>query len=275
MPQLGSQLGSIVRRYFFSFLVVAYFGLSTYAWAQFPYDNICPMDETGATGNYTITLGDGTTTDIEVMDNKQYQFCNQHWYGWNEGLILGFVAPTSGVQGDMTWMSKSQENAVDFFGLVFCVMVFVVLFFILGRETLDLVLRWFANVYSPSDQIQHIDFSCNEGIIAYVPQIIIPGIPFAFLCCDVDGIEDLIGWTDPGSSYDAHNLIFDIPWDGLTRSTAVEENAEEKTRASPEIEDHVKERALSIAKERPIYSSVYHYPPAWLAELSEQKEESS
>mmetsp|Transcript_9090 Transcript_9090/g.13350 ORF Transcript_9090/g.13350 Transcript_9090/m.13350 type:complete len:127 (+) Transcript_9090:122-502(+) len=45
----------------------------------------------------------------------------------------------------------------------------------------------------------------------YVPEVVVPGYAFPFLLCDIDNIDqDSIGWSDPYSSYDAHNIVFDV-----------------------------------------------------------------
>lgn len=55
-------------------------------------------------------------------------------------------------------------------------------------------------------------FSDVLEINAYVPQQVVPGYIFPFLLCDVDEVDHtLIGWADPYSSYDSHNIIFDVP----------------------------------------------------------------
>lgn len=49
-------------------------------------------------------------------------------------------------------------------------------------------------------------------MIGYIPQANVTGNPFPILLCDVDSINpELIGWADPYSSYDRHNIIFDTP----------------------------------------------------------------
>jgi len=61
-------------------------------------------------------------------------------------------------------------------------------------------------------ELEAIRFSQIDEIHAYIPQVSIEGYLFPFLLCDVDNInEDMIGWDDPDTHYDAYNLIYDIP----------------------------------------------------------------
>lgn len=39
--------------------------------------------------------------------------------------------------------------------------------------------------------MQHIDFSSHPEIVAYIPQIKMPGFPFPFLACDIDSIDQV------------------------------------------------------------------------------------
>jgi len=60
--------------------------------------------------------------------------------------------------------------------------------------------------------LEKFRFCDIDEIKLYVPQTEIDGYMFPFLLCDVDEIdEEMIGWSDPDSDYDAHNIIFDIP----------------------------------------------------------------
>lgn len=69
----------------------------------------------------------------------------------------------------------------------------------------------------PDGEDQHIDFS-SEGIAAYVPQFKIGAFQYPFIAADISNLDvTMIDWNDPDeSSYDKHNLIFDVPFEGAT-----------------------------------------------------------
>lgn len=115
----------------------------------------------------------------------------------------------------------------------------------------------------PEGADQHIDFSSNPEIFAYVPQVKLIGQPYPYLVCDIDDIDEgLIGWSNSAHSYDYFNLIFDVPHKSLRRTPVVKKR-EESTR-----EFVMNERA---ALERPIYSIIKHYPTQWQIDLAEKE----
>jgi hypothetical protein len=142
----------------------------------------------------------------------------------------------------------------------------------------------------PEGDSQHIDFSSNPEIFAYVPQIKKIGQPFPYLACDIDDIDQgLIGWNDINHSYDYYNVIFDIPHKSLRRTKIMEENTRGTTTIA-EQEEYECESSLSIAAvtpagssptevgyevnkntERSIYSIVKHYPTKWQIALAEKE----
>lgn len=83
-----------------------------------------------------------------------------------------------------------------------------------------------------------------------------PGFHFPLLACNIDNIDvRLIGWKDPNChntsdphrNYDSHNMIYDVP--GVYRSRSETGNESSMPREEK--------------KDRPVFSVVKHYPPAW------------
>lgn len=206
--------------------------------------------------------------NVTVGSNNKYEFCLQHWTGW-EGPLPFPTVPLPYIQPEgEEWFTNDQDKAVTLFGIVAIVILSGFAFVVFGREIYEYFLQWFYSVYEPDGQSQHIDFSCNEEIYGYVPQIIIPGEPFPFLCCDVDDVDqDLIGWNDPTTSYDIHNLIFDVPWDGMNRTKTVSFNTRSSNHNS--ISDMLgvdlvrQESSKQLLVTRPIFSSITYYAPEW------------
>ena len=85
-PLIGSELAVFSRKYFFTTALIALALVSSYTWAQFPYDNICdsPGDTAGFSGNYTgvstlrgkLVGGDGS---VEVKQDTSVMYCSQSW----------------------------------------------------------------------------------------------------------------------------------------------------------------------------------------------------
>lgn len=283
-PFIGNELARFSRRYFFSGAILAYAIISAYAWAQFPYDNICEptQDATlGASGEYTTKEG-----TITVEQDTFVVYCGQSWRDFS-GLVF---PPTSRVQpSDKQWMRGSQDTLADLYGLTALILFCAFIFILFGGTLTNYVLSMFRGVYKPSGQDQHIDFSANKEIFAYVPQIKWPGFAFPFLACDVDHIDqELIGWNDPSHSYDYYNLIFDVPWEGMPRKKIITENTRTTTQISAQEEFHAnsqrfikkqvkngQETGLEVkASVRPIFSLIKHYPPEWAQKLQDDVDES-
>ena len=83
-PLVGPQLAVFSRRYFFSAALVTLALVSSYIWAQFPYDNVCDGGDRGFEGNYTgvsnlngkLVNGDGI---VEVVQSESVVYCSQSW----------------------------------------------------------------------------------------------------------------------------------------------------------------------------------------------------
>jgi hypothetical protein len=71
---LGSEVAKFSRKYMFTIAVVAYAVISAYAFAGFPYDNLCRKDDPtfGAAGTYNIRNSTNTTV---VEEDEFFVFC--------------------------------------------------------------------------------------------------------------------------------------------------------------------------------------------------------
>jgi hypothetical protein len=187
-----------------------------------------------------------------VEEDGYVIYCGQ---GWKHFANFPFP-PTDRVQPfDKKWMGDSQATLASLYGWTALVMLVGFFFFFFGGNATTFFMSWFRGMYTPSGQDQHIDFSASDGSFAYVPQIRWGGFPFPFLACDVDRIDQgLIGWNDPSRSYDFHNVMFDVPWEGMPRK----KNTQGDDRP----------RTLS----RPIFSIIKHYPPEWAKKLEDQRD---
>lgn len=168
-PFVGSEVAQFSRRYFFSGSVLAFVILSSYAWAGFPYDNLCDVVNNPKTGaNRTYEDFQSYSKEIEdlqivvVEQNEYVRFCGQSWKFFKG---LPFPAVSSKQPDGYEWMGESQTILTDIFGWtsVFFLIAFIVLFF--GTAILKYLRSWFFGVYVPSGQKQEIDFSANNGKI--------------------------------------------------------------------------------------------------------------
>lgn len=215
------------------------------------------------------------------MQDEFVVYCGQSWRDFD-----GFVfPPTDRVQSEgKEWMGDSQTTLANLYGTTALVMfiIFFVVFF--GGHLSEYFMSWFRGVYKPEGQDQHIDFSSAKEMFAYVPQIRWGGIPFPFLACDIDCIDQsLIGWNDPAHSYDYHNLIFDIPWEGMPRKQVILDNTRNTTRIAAQDEYHLDSRRFQGTGEEekvtdevtlrpPIFSVIRHYPPEWARKLEDRQD---
>ena len=226
---------------------------------------------------------------ITVTQDHDVQFCSQRWL---DADVFPFP-PTSRLEReDLKYMSESQRTLVDYYGwTAFAVLVGYVIF-AFGTNILHFVSSFFRGIYEPSGMVQHIDFSSNEEIYGYVPQIKLVGFAFPLLACDVDEIpQELIGWTDSRNSYDFHNMIFDVPYDVslirsshlaylsyvLLQSSCAYQEMKRTRRGSVlvrgESELPASEETGLLHQSKPIFSIVKHYPPSWMQKKVEPSTE--
>lgn len=84
-PRIGAELAVFSRRFFFTGAALAFCIVSAYAFAQFPYDNLCnPLEgqaQSGFSGVYTgVTNGnDEPLGSITVSQDTNSVFCQQSW----------------------------------------------------------------------------------------------------------------------------------------------------------------------------------------------------
>lgn len=239
-PFLGTELAKFSRRYFFSTALLAFGIVSSFAWAQFPYDNLCdPEEPTGSnfTGAWTVTLLTGEVTDIGVIEPEPAVFCNQNWRDYD-----GFPFPaTSRLQdGRLDWMTESQVTLTDVYGISTVVLLAIFVAAVFGGTLLNFLVSFYRGTYKPQGRDQKIDFSTVPEISAYIPQINVRAFPFPLIACSLKGVDrQFIGWNDRSDSNDdRHNMIYDVPYEGM--------------------EGQGDEGASS-----PIFSIVKHWPPAW------------
>jgi hypothetical protein len=89
-PFIGSQLAVFSRRFFFTGALISFAAVSSYVWAQFPYDNICDPNDlnnmTDVSGIYNGVEYGGDTNGlvnsngiVEVTQSNSVVYCSQSW----------------------------------------------------------------------------------------------------------------------------------------------------------------------------------------------------
>ncbi|KAL7559514.1 hypothetical protein ACA910_010325 [Epithemia clementina (nom. ined.)] len=282
-PTIGPELARFSRRYFFYGALLAFILVSAYAWAQFPYDNICDPDQPSGfnySGSYNnVKTLNNEFKNVTVTQSEEVVYCQQSWRAKTGGL--SFPATSRLQPSDATWMSSSQEELANVYGWT-SLGVFISFFLILfGNSGFAAFVSFFRHNYKPSGKVQRIDFSANPEIFAYVPQIKLPSFPFPLVACDIDDLhKELIGWADETRSYDYYNLLFDVPYEGMKRTERMDSNSRKKKLASDSKGSEKKtaqrghvsvgDNAVEVEPRRkPIFSVIKHYPPPWLQKILE------
>lgn len=282
-PMAGPQLAKFSRRYFLSGALLAFVVVSAYAWAQFPFDNICDpvAANSGFAGDYSqVQLLNGTTVEsITVTQDTDVQYCSQ---SWRDADNFPFPPTSRRLEDeDMKYMTESQRVLTNLYGWTAFVAVFGYLVLVFGSDIVTFALSFVEGVHQPNGASQCIDFSSNTEIYGFVPQIRLTGSPFPILACDIDEIyQGLVGWNDSTQSYDHHNMLFDVKFSGMKRKTRIKGN----TRNTGQIKSLVKydevtdeeptEISSLLRRTGPVFSIIKHYPPEWLQKIlnSQHKE---
>merc|ERR1712228_449133 len=80
-PAIGANLSRISRRYFFSAALVVFICSSAFAWAQFPYDNVCDkvgsIERVSQTEFDNVRLLDGSLISITISQVHPVYHCSQ------------------------------------------------------------------------------------------------------------------------------------------------------------------------------------------------------
>jgi hypothetical protein len=85
--------------------------VSSYYWAGFPYDNLCPAGDF-ANESYIGVHNLGAVGLQEVTDTVEYEYCRQNFFG--RGGIFPFVDNIR--KGGKSWMEEDQKLITSIFG---------------------------------------------------------------------------------------------------------------------------------------------------------------
>ena len=117
---IGTQLAVFNRRYFLSAALLAFAIVSSYSYAEFPYDNLCDpvgsasggMEEEG--GRVRVTFWNGTAGEINVPgSNSPAIFCQQNYWLLNGLIQLSSCAQHTGVVAGRLDVGVSRTSRDD------------------------------------------------------------------------------------------------------------------------------------------------------------------
>jgi len=213
-PSVGKEIATFSRQYFLSTACVILGCMSSFYWAAFPFDNLCPTESFYDGPDVFLqniqpdpeNLSD--LRNITLANNsKVYRFCNQD-----------FILPPytrfpfiyrEGVKDYGEWMSEDQIFLSKLFGWTSIgVMVLVGLKFTFGFG--KTARKQFHRDYKPSTEDQGISFYDVRNIAAYVPQVRSSMFSYPLLVCSTRRLSDeVLDWTDPDRDYEYYDLTRD------------------------------------------------------------------
>ncbi|CAJ1934872.1 unnamed protein product [Cylindrotheca closterium] len=214
-PHLGNAIAWISHGVFFPLALVATAIMSSYYWAGFPYDNLCPVGplEDASYGGSSFTV-DGNLE--EFNDAFEYEYCRQNFFG--RGGIFPFVSQIR--KGGAKWMTDDQELITSIFGwssVVFSALVLIK--FLIAWVKVYRALQ--SSSYKAVGADKQIAFSTLDEIVGYIPQISSELFSFPLIACISEEVDpELYEWNDPDKPYvyydlteDARKLLLGSPFD--------------------------------------------------------------
>jgi len=212
-PQIGPEISDFTRKIFLPLAVLAYAIVGSYQYASFPFDNACSTNENMMSeyvNRHSVKDLSGAlfTVDNIAEDSSIYKYCSQDMMRFSPPA---FPAVPKFQEDGSKWMNDTQEGFSAVYGWFSFAALFAIGFSIISSN-LFAFRSYFFKVYKPRGNATDLQFSKEEGINGYIPQIKLPGYAFPLLTTNTDHlIPDMIGWADPNKSYDHHNMVFDVP----------------------------------------------------------------
>lgn len=209
-PKIDSTISQINRRYVLPLSVGAMAVVSSYCWAHFQFDNLCPTDEVDQNyfGEWVIPSETSSIdTDImyhEINETTQfYKFCQQNML---RAGYLRFPALPSYQPDGLEWMSNDQERLTLIFGWISLAMLVSIMI-----VCLKLFIMKLTKTYEPRGGIDDEKMSFSSlRTPAYIPSVESSTIPYPLVACPVSDIsEELFGWRSLCHSYDHYDLTID------------------------------------------------------------------
>jgi hypothetical protein len=213
---LGTQMSILSRKYFVSLAVVAMAVMSSYYWASFPFDNLCPTatsDTTIVKGEFLLNLTNITEEFYQnyttVIDPPQYDYCLQNFFFYpKDQWVFPFIHQFQNPEEE--WMSPAQERTTTLYGWTSVAIIVLVLLSFFYRFLSEL-RGVFHSSYEPCGDDQNIAFSDLASKSVYVPEVRSPAFAYPLLAvAGLDSVDkDLLEWTD----HDRPHVFYDLTKD--------------------------------------------------------------
>lgn len=164
MPSIGNELAVFNRRYFLSGALLAFAIVSSYAFAEYPYDNLCDASgEVGVSGTVPVEFFNGTAGVIDVPGtNSPAAFCQMSYL-----RLPGFnfpARPSVQQKSQGEWMSESQAMLIKVFGWSSLAALILFIIIVFGNAIINAVRSIFSGEVQQHTVDQKIDFSAVNEI---------------------------------------------------------------------------------------------------------------
>ena len=243
--------------------------------AGFPFDNLCQSadssDLSSVFDGATYSWGDKSIDTYTFTSNSTlYSYCDQDvMRRIFDRDAVSFIKPVESTSSYTSRATDSQREIAEIFLYVALVVFALYGILVFGRSLVNAFIRLACDESSykssADGQIQNIDFSNVEEICGYIPQISVDGIMQPLLLCDLDQMEETnyIGFDIPDSvfgergtalSYDGHNVIFDVKYEGMKR---------ERLENMKSVTSHRDWNTYYHQRKTPIFATVKYWPPSW------------
>lgn len=197
--------------------------VSSYYWASFPFDNLCPAPNNKTTvGQWSLNLtrNDNLFADFTTVSNpQQYEYCRQDFFRFPKDVWVFPFIERFQIPGE-EWMSPVQERTTEIYGWTSVAIVGIVLLSFVYRFILQ-CRGILYGTYSACGDDQNINFSDLASKSVYVPEVKSPAFSYPLLAVSgLDAIDkDLLEWTD----HDRPHVFYDLTKDAevLLRGTDV------------------------------------------------------
>lgn len=189
---VGPQVGIVNKQIFLRLALLVYVFMVAYFWSGLPFDNLCKNE-------------DGV---------NEWFYCDQNRLFFKKSIFppLEMIQPKE----KAPWMDEEQRRILVVYGIlsfvVFLWFLASLLYFLLRRFVMPLLTR----TYKDDTKNQEQDFSSlkhKTDVLAYIPQINIPGFIFPNFACDLSSVKmepKYISWGEnEKNKYDDYNLVND------------------------------------------------------------------
>jgi hypothetical protein len=219
-PALGPVISSVSRRYFMSLAVAVMAIACSYYWTGFPYDNLCPNEDSSIDTSYVGTFNvsnypkgtpiEGVETITVTADDVDYRFCNMD-YTVGRFFSFPFVPTQENNRLDPgAYMTDDQIISTTYFGWSAFAILILVLCKYLYILVWNISIKKISGGYKAVGKSQGIPFSEVDSRCAYIPQVNSDAFAFPLIACRIDDIdEEMFDFKDPDRPYKYYDLTMD------------------------------------------------------------------